>query len=112
MVVEGLAVCDWAVGQASAGHGRAIPPSALEERATRGLAGEEGKGAFCQPWRTAGPLNLEDREPHTAICSTRPMLACRCNPSACSAHWLLFRVTQPYCVSFIPFFRYQTARTN
>lgn len=64
-MVEGLAVCDWTVGQASAGHGQAILPSALVERATRGLAGEGGKGAFCQPWTTAGPLNLEEREPHT-----------------------------------------------
>lgn len=43
------------VGQVSAGHGQAIPPSAMKERATRGLAGEEGKGASVSPGRQQDP---------------------------------------------------------
>lgn len=75
VMVEGLAVCDWAVGQASAGHGQAIPPSLWRKELPVDWPGEEGKGAFCQPWTTAGPLNLEEREPHTIFTPPGPCLS-------------------------------------
>lgn len=43
-MVEGLAVCDWAVGRARAGHGKQIPPSALgRKELPMDWPGEEGK---------------------------------------------------------------------
>lgn len=46
-LVEGLAVCDWAVGQARAGRCKQIPPSTLlGKQLTRVLAGGQSKLAY------------------------------------------------------------------
>lgn len=60
-MVEGLAVCDWAVGRARAGHGKQIPPSALGGKSYPWIGPgkmETAKGGFLSALDDSTTLDL------------------------------------------------------
>jgi hypothetical protein len=77
VMVEGLAVCDWTVGQASAGRGKQSHPPLLRNA----LAGEGGKGDFSrtlEPWgRRASKAALHHPHPHPRCIVTAILLPAR-----------------------------------